>query len=298
MTGKVKEYTGSVYIGVVGPEMEYGECRDSIQQMRIRPGDEGPHFIRATKGFEARQMHLNKFIREGKHEFLFLMDHDQTFPPDALERLRSHKLPFVSGYYMRRRYQPIMPVWYEYGPKGKMPMIPMLTNPPRGQLIKLGASGWGCMLVHRDVILAVRSLLKGEPEIIEDDMDVRPYDLGRVMRAIGELHKLAQTQPALDIYPLLREHVQTLRAEIRPLRADKATTIGSDIRFPFFAREAGYDLMGDPDVRCGHALIYPLSGDDYDLVPGEGVDEMRKNLAAELKDEQRKILDARKAVLG
>ena len=34
-------YTGDVYIAVVGPETEFGVARDSIQNIRRRPGDSG-----------------------------------------------------------------------------------------------------------------------------------------------------------------------------------------------------------------------------------------------------------------
>ena len=52
-------------------------------------------------------------------------------------------------------------------------------------------------------------------------------------------------------------------ANARLLRGAKTDSIGSDIRFPFFAREAGYTLMGDPDVRPQHMLNYPLAVEDH-----------------------------------
>lgn len=242
------QYTGSVYIGVVGPENEYGVCRDSIQKIITRVGDAGPFFVRATKGYEARQHHIDQF-KAGMWDFILLLDHDQVFPPETLEQLREHRLPFVSGYYMRRQYQPVLPVWYDYPENpAEFPLRPMTRVPEPGKLHKIGASGWGCVLIHRSVFEAVAPLLKGEPEVIEDDMDVYPYDLKRIMAAL-ETGDLA-----------------TLREEIRPLRWVK-DSVGSDLRFPFFARLAGIDLYGDPDVMTPHVLSYPVSGDNYSMLP-------------------------------
>jgi len=260
-----KEYTGTAYIGVVGPDMEYGICRDSIQAIQRRPGDGQPIFIRATKGYVARQMHINKFIDETHHDFILLLDHDMTFPIDTLDKLRGHGLPYTSGYYLRRRHEPIAPVWYDANPKGLFPAQPMANDPDPEKLHKLGASGWGCILMHRDMVIDIRQrILNGEWEVIEDDMDVYPYDLGKVMRAINCLVALKDTEPESKEFEHYEPFIDTLEAEIKPLRGDwDVEPIGSDIRYPMLALKAGYQLWGDASVRCGHILHYPLKPDDY-----------------------------------
>lgn len=264
---KNKRYTGTVYIGTVGPDLEPGYCRDSIEAIHRRNGDGEPVYVRATKGYEARQAHMDRWINETTHDFALFLDHDQIFPPETLERLRSHKLPYVSGLYMRRRFAPVAPVWYKLPPRGKWPMEPWVTEPERNKLHKLGASGWGCILIHRDVVAAVEPLLKGERLVIEDDMDIWPYDLERVFSALNGLTDLVTTEPPERVLrAALKEYEQTLRDEIRPLRAHKGV-VGSDLRFPFFAREAGFVLMGDPEVRCAHNLFYPLQCDDFSALP-------------------------------
>lgn len=283
------EYTGTVYIGVVGPEIEYGEYRDSVEAIQRRPGDSAPYYGRATKGYESRQSHLNKWLEETKHDFMLLLDHDMQFPSDTLERLRSHKLPYVSGLYMRRQLDPVAPVWYRPF-RGKWPMEAWVGPVEKGRLHELGASGWGCILIHRDVALAVRELLKGEWEVLEDDMDVWPYDLSAILAAMRGLRALSDTRPDPRIgYPALEEHLQVLEREIRPLRADR-DQIGSDIRFPFFARAAGFTLMGDPDVQPGHLILYPLSIQEYDSFSDELLLEMqgkqRKYVAGQQREWQ------------
>lgn len=272
------KYKGSCYIGVVGSETENGECRDSIESIERGPKDE-LHYVRATKGYEARQSHINNWYEATKHPFLLLLDHDMKFPAYTLKRLRAHGLPYVSGLYMRRRYAPIAPVWFEYGEVGQMPMIPFTAVPISNALHKIGASGWGCILMHRDVITATRPLLKGEPEVIEDDMDVFPYDLGRIMAVVAGLE-------AGTLKP--ESAAAALREEIRPLRGMK-DTVGSDIRFPFYARLAGFDLWGDSGVQCDHMLNYPLAASDYAGQAAHIVRDITINILQQTNEERQKI---------
>lgn len=256
----MKEYKGTVYIAVVGASFEIGECRDSIARIVTRQGDTGPHYGRATKGFDARQKHLNKFIESGQ-DFILFLDHDMYFLPDTLERLRSHKLPYVSGLYMRRKWETLAPVWYRKF-SGKWPMEPWVGKVANDKLHEIGASGWGCILLHRDVILETQKVLKTEPEVIEDDMDIWPYDIHQIMRAINNLDGFAQGKEKMD--PLtISPYVDILKEEIKPLRCDRGV-VGSDIRFPFFALQAGFQLMGDPQVSPGHNVHFPLRPSMYE----------------------------------
>jgi len=122
---------------------------------------------------------------------------------------------------MRRRFAPMFSVWFEPF-DGVWPLMPFTDDPERGRLHELGASGWGCILLHRDVIEGTRPYLDGYQEVLEDAM----YDL----------------------------------------RGEK-DIIGSDIRYPILAKQAGFTLWGDPDVRPKHIVSYPLSPDDYSGTP-------------------------------
>lgn len=255
----MKEYKGTVYLAVVGSSFEVGECRDSIARIVTRQGDTGPHYGRATKGYDARQKHLNIFIESGQ-DFILFLDHDMYFSPDTLERLRAHKLPYVSGLYMRRQWKTLAPVWYRKF-EGKWPMEPWVGRVADDKLHEIGASGWGCLLLHKDVVHAIKKVLKGEPEVIEDDIDIWPYDLKQVMRAINGLGNLAETNDKIDA-PLVKAYHEILKEEIKPLRCDRAV-VGSDIRFPFFALQAGFQLVGDPQVRPGHNVNFPLDTEMY-----------------------------------
>ena len=257
------KYKGKCYVGIVGSEEENGTCRDSIDRIKLSKGDE-IHFIRGTKGFETRQQHLNNWYNDTKLPFMLLLDQDTIFPENTLQRLRSHGLPYVSGLYMRRRFDPMCPVWFEYGEPGILPMKIFTAILDPGSLYKIGASGWGCILLHREVIDKMKPILKGEAEIIEDDMDVYPYDLAKVMS--GE-------------------------EKIRPLRGLK-DNVGSDIRFPFYARLAGYELIGDSGVQCMHMLNYPISFKDYfQGVNLQQFGDLQKTIEVEWQEERKRVTD-------
>lgn len=235
--------TTTVYIGVAGPETDIGECRDSIESLD-RPDGSALWYGRGTKGYDVRQSHVNRFI-ESTHDWLLLLDHDMVFAPDTLTRLMSHGVQYVSGYYLQRRYRPLVPVWFH--PTDGWPLRPFLETPEPGKLHPLGASGWGCILIHRAVIEGVRAtVLKGEWDVLEDDMDVWPFDLAAVMAALD----------AGDL--------DTLRREIRPLKGQTdRRPVGSDLRYPMLAAAAGFQLWGDPDVTPAHMVGYPLAATDY-----------------------------------
>jgi len=262
---------------------------NSIYRIHRRYGDEGPFELSGTKGFAVRQQHINNFIKS-KHDFILLLDRDQVFQPDILDRLRSHRLPYVSGYYMFRSSIP-RPIWFKWQPKNRFPMVPYYEIPPKGKLVKLGASGWGCILVHRAVFEAVKPLLKGEPEIIEDDMDLWPYNLERILVAIKKLEKFGEQKE------IRNEVIKTLREEIRPLRIVK-DNIGSDLRFPFFAREAGFTLWGDPDARCGHLIDYAVSPDDFEQMDPEIIKKNHHEWSVKMiKKERNRLAKAYKEML-
>jgi hypothetical protein len=254
-------------------------------------GDTYPQFFRGTKGYESRQIHINKFMASS-HEFLLMLDSDMVFPVDTLERLRGHLLPYVSGYYLRRNYAPVAPVWFE--PGDQFPLQPWLTEPERGKLHELGASGWGCMLIHREVIQGTRAILKGEWDVIEDDCDIWPYDLVSIMdviRGMDELTNHLNKGSGENLRALIRPYVEVLKREIRPLRTLR-DVVGSDIRYPYYAKAAGFTLYGDPDVRCSHMLNYPLSPDDYTHVPDEEKAQVRQDSVSKVEAEREIIRQA------
>jgi hypothetical protein len=234
--------TGTVYLGGVGSPIQPVEA--TLTQVNIirREGDQPPPFLFPTKGYEGRQYHVQQFLASD-HDFLFMFDLDMRFPPDVLERLRRHGRALVTARYIRRSVQPMMPIWFAHQDKPAeewlWPLRPWTDkgNRHKGALVKLGATGFGAVLIHRTVFEAMEPLLKGEQFIIEDDMDVWPYELTDVLAG---------------------------KEQLRPLRGVKENCIGSDLRFCFFAWAAGFQLWGDPELECDHYINYPLSCGDFD----------------------------------
>lgn len=271
-----------VYIAISGSEMEYPDARDSIQLIQRREGDSHLNFIRATKGYESRQAHITKFM-ETDFDYILFLDADHVFPRHTLERLRSHGLPFVSGFYVRRRYDLVAPVWYEPY-KGVLPLAIWSAQVEPDGLYEIGASGWGCLLVHRDVITAVRSVCKGEWEVLEDDMDIMPYDLRVVLGSIRGLRRWVNTPAEHRTTEDAEAHVAALEREIVPLSYVKNPT-GSDVRFAVFAKMAGYQLIGDAGVNARHIVDYPIGLGDYQrylaATPGKLEGEIKERTAEE-----------------
>ena len=146
---------------------------------------------------------------------------------------------------------------------------------------------------------------KGEPFVLEDDMDVWPYDLARILAAMRGLRTLTTETNALSLETLRRsvdEYTCVLEQEIRPLRVLKEH-IGSDIRFPFFAREAGYRLMGDPAVQPAHIVNYPLDPSDYeqgmmsDGKPTKALIDLKAKIGKDLRANRARLREAQAAVL-
>ena len=281
-------YNGSCYIGVVGNELETAICRDSIANIKLQKGDMLPYPIRATKGYEARQTHFNNWLNNTDCAFMLLLDSDMVFPENTLERLRSHGLPYLSGAYMRRTFAPPAPVWFE--PFEDWPYRPWTSKIEADKLYHVGASGWGCILIHRDVAEAVRPLLKGEDFVIEDDMDVMPYDLNRITAALDVLDNMTrQDAPA----KALADYVAILKDEIKPLRATK-DLVGSDIRFPYFAKLAGFDLMLDTGVMCGHVVNYPITPSDFINTPDETVQNLSEQINKQVRGERKRVAEKKR----
>ncbi len=233
-----KRYDGTAYVGVAMGEFGITEAHNSLFLMARRAGDSDVIPIVATKGWEARQEHVERF-QKGPHQWLLLLDGDMGIPPMLLERLRSHGLPCVSGHYLRRGFEPMKPIWYEDDPEFRWPMMPFRKTPEAGRLYRLGASGSGCWLIHREVIEAVEPMLKGETFFCDDPMTWWPHDVGAVLAGHEKLHVLRG-------------------------RKDR---VGSDVRLSFFIRQAGYTIWGDPDASCGHFVQYPISLRDWELLP-------------------------------
>lgn len=80
----------------------------------------------------------------GGYEYLFCYDSDVIPPRDAILRLMSRNLPFVSGLYNRRSLPWSIPVAIKNGT--------WLTQFQPGSIVEVDLVGAGCLLIHRSVL--------------------------------------------------------------------------------------------------------------------------------------------------
>ena len=85
-------------------------------------------------------------------EWIWYVDDDQMFAPDALTRLLSRRLDIVSGIYLQRS-APFYPHMYHRG--DKQGVYPRMLESGDSGLVELEAVGAGCLLVKTKVLRAL-----------------------------------------------------------------------------------------------------------------------------------------------
>ena len=83
------------------------------------------------------------------YDYLFSVDSDIIFPKDTLKKMLSHNVDYVSGVYRQRLPNQVLEV-YDLEQRN----IPV-EKLPLNQLIRIGGSGFGCVLVKKEVFVNV-----------------------------------------------------------------------------------------------------------------------------------------------
>ena len=210
--------TAGVQVGVItaGDSMKNGMVK-ALMLM-----DLPPHSTLTIKQRGGADFARNSIVKELNKDWLFFMDSDQTFAPDALKRLLSWNVDIVSGLVFQRGGLP-EPMIYKYEfekDKGHFyrsmaevigdyllqhkELWPTAVNgaivlPPAQGLLECDGVSAGCLLVHRRVFDAI------EPPWFQWNEDA---------------------------------------------------TAGEDFYFCRKAQEAGFKIFADPSVVCGHISQY------------------------------------------
>ncbi|MBU1767873.1 MAG: glycosyltransferase [Candidatus Omnitrophica bacterium] len=172
---------------------------------------------------------------EGKPEVTHLLwiDDDMVYPPDALEKLLAHDLPFVGGLCHDRRH-PFKPVLARtldgatWGVDGDS--YGWLYDYPKKQLVPVDATGGAFLLVRREVF-----------EKIRDDECREGLKAGLALR--GETLNDEQFEARL--------HAQ--KATYGGWWAsDDRRGLSEDIAFCARARKAGFPISVDTSLDIGH----------------------------------------------
>lgn len=148
------------YVALIGGELEHRHAVQSQHALKFKPGDKLATY-EVTRGDTAREQAIRDFL-DTDYDRLLLLDSDQHFHRDTLERLRAHDLDVVAGLYFRRMV-PLVPV--AYYPSEEWPLCPMWVY-PRAGLVEIGGHGFGCVLIKRRVLELIGDTLKPEEPFI------------------------------------------------------------------------------------------------------------------------------------
>lgn len=103
---------------------------------------------------------LVKIFLEGGWEWIWFVDDDMTFEPDILDRLLevadAKERPILGALcfsYHQGRDREVVPTIYQIGEKDGEQKLLSAIGYPRDQLIRVVATGTGCLLVHRRVFV-------------------------------------------------------------------------------------------------------------------------------------------------
>ena len=127
--------------------------------------DGGGHFptVSGANIVNARNLAVRTFLDGHDADWLFTVDTDEAFAPDTVDRLveaaHPQTRPIVGGLYYGIWHgsgQPVQfPQMFEW--VDDPPGVSRIESWPPGQIIPVGATGAGCMLIHRRVLQAMRS---------------------------------------------------------------------------------------------------------------------------------------------
>lgn len=125
------------------------------------------HLQSSPRIHEARNQVVDMFARlEQQPEWLFMLDADMTFEPDVLERMMQiadpRQVPILGGLaFGGGRANDPFPTIYKLTEKRvgeyNYPSVEKVYDYPRDTLVKVGATGAACLLVHRSVLGAMKN---------------------------------------------------------------------------------------------------------------------------------------------
>jgi hypothetical protein len=242
----------NVAIGYCFPGDVSGRFADSLTQM-IRADSVNGQYIHRTIALksgprvaEARSQIVDACFDDEQVEWLLMLDADMTFEPDLLERLMEvadeRTAPIVgglcfAGVHGGKVYPTLYKMWTE--DDGHVAVEPV-DEYPEDALVKVGATGAACLLVHKTVYAAMRrpSPIPGE------QFDRRIHGFGTLPNGLP------------NPYPWFAEGLTT----------SKGIALGEDVAFCRRASALQIPIYVHTGVKLGHAkewIIGPESHVDY-----------------------------------
>lgn len=119
---------------------------------------------------EARNQVIDNFAAlEQQPEWLLMIDSDMTFEPDLLERMLAVadpvEVPILGGLcFAGGRHHDPYPTIYRQIEKDGYLSVDRVYDYPRDALVKVGATGAACMLIHRNALGAMKNNYNTKPD--------------------------------------------------------------------------------------------------------------------------------------
>jgi hypothetical protein len=224
--------------GSVSLDTVFAGYLDNGQSGRLTVGNDS-HIDRA------RNVIANYFVDSNQTDWLLWLDGDIQFLPPHFARLFQHAMngyKMVAGHYAMKCLQPTFVANVARGAK---------PDPTTG-LIELADAGTGCLLVHRDVFLALR-----------DHPEVKPYICAPNTPFAGKIHfsyfGSGVYGPKTPERELNAEQIATLRSWKHYQGDGVANWLSEDWKICRYWQELGGKVYGDTEIKLRHFgnLLYP-----------------------------------------
>lgn len=185
---------------------------------------------------EARNILVDKFASEYPDaEWLLMLDSDMTFYPDLVERMLAvadpKEVPILGGLCFAPggdERGPYPTIYREIETKGNYVHVGPVEDYPRNALVKVGATGAACLLIHRQVLAAMK----------------RPWPKGFGTNQNGDPNP----------HPWFSEG----------LVGPGGKQLGEDIAFCRRATLLGIPVHVHTGIKLGHVKVHQVDEDYYD----------------------------------
>lgn len=217
--------------GSVSVDTIFAGYLDNGQSGRLTVGNDS-HIDRA------RNILANHFVNQNHTDWLLWIDGDIQFLPPHIARLFQHAMngyKMVAGHYAMKCLNPTFVANVARG---------AAIDPVTG-LIELSDAGTGCLLVHRDVFLALR-----------DHPEVEPYICAPNTPFAGEIHfsyfGSGVYGPKIPESELSAKQLATLRSWKHYQGDGVAHWLSEDWKICRYWQELGGKVYGDTEIKLRH----------------------------------------------
>ena len=149
----------------------YSGFTDSLANMLLyTERNIGPiHYVKATMSWH--EMARNQLVEQMLGDWILMLDTDHVFAPDLLERLlavkEKYKAQIVSGIYSYKfpPHAPVANLWTGSDEKN-FKLTPLMDWDRSAEVIEVGTTGAGCMLIDRKLLKQVQHTFGPPFEIV------------------------------------------------------------------------------------------------------------------------------------